>query len=1050
MWYRGVGEKGHEAPARNFLIFLILISLLFPAGIAGGKTRISATVRGTVTGQGGTPLENVEISVSKIGDNWYDGAFTNETGYYYLTLHGNGDYRIEFLKEGYLNHIEQFTVVDYNSKELDPDITTRPPESETLTIELYSKSGSLLDGKKVTATYQRGNDRYQYSDLTQQDGRVTWDVFPAEYKVEVTDSDLIVVEEEIEVEQGIGNYNLKLDLYWLPPKDCRIIGYVTNSTGAMEDAMVAVRDNYREVTNHTLTDVEGYYELGFWEGRHFLFSMAEGHDAYFHSLELGPGDTVWMNITLKEEKYHITGTVSDQEGLPVENITVQLFTRNGFPEDNSDTTNPKGEFDFWTGEGTGYLIVADDPFEAGRYDTHFQELNISSDMELDIDLTDNDIFTMRMYLHFRNWSYFRSISRFRLPENNTMVIKAMIDLMVGDGDLFVTTQEVDAWYDLLTGQDNEIEKGPFGANSGDDLTVDERSYGLVDGKADVTFSSFLGRVRDPVNGTIRVDANYSCGPFEDPFTSHTIRSNISYRKEKEDACMRVFHPHPAFFQEPEETLHEIAYPDTYPPYVEIFPALDPDEEDDVDSEWVEIGFHNTLLEVDLGENHRTGYVGEEQTFMVNITEDALPDNKYRYDWNIFHVDQNDTLMDNMTITGEPYLNYIFNRTGSYKVEVLVTDKVGRERRISQNIMIRVPEPKIETEGGWNQTFYEGQVIEVSANLSYEPECEMFMIWAKGDIYKSSENPDILLTGELNWTEENSTQMITLDHSGRYQIEIRIWALGLQGGRTNRTMDVFFWVENLPPTSCDHRILENGLEGDLDVVQGENITIELYNITDPSDEFFYFEWILPDGIWESYSLPNYLDPGKADKDHLVIQFWDPGNYTIRINITDPDDGWLIKELEFNVSENYTFDLDGDGLPNWYEDQFNFSSNDPADAMMDHDNDGWSNLQEFKNLTDPRNNDTDGDGVPDPWDENPRDENILGFDSDDDGFSDWEEMKAGTDPNDPEDHPGEKEGGDAKNDGDWIWISLASAGLMILIGGVVYILAKKNQSMMEHEE
>jgi hypothetical protein len=41
-----------------------------------------------------------------------------------------------------------------------------------------------------------------------------------------------------------------------------------------------------------------------------------------------------------------------------------------------------------------------------------------------------------------------------------------------------------------------------------------------------------------------------------------------------------------------------------------------------------------------------------------------------------------------------------------------------------------------------------------------------------------------------------------------------------------------------------------------------------------------------------------------------------------------------------------DTDNDGLPNWWEDQFGLAKNNPADAALDLDGDGQSNLDEFR--------------------------------------------------------------------------------------------------------
>jgi len=76
-----------------------------------------------------------------------------------------------------------------------------------------------------------------------------------------------------------------------------------------------------------------------------------------------------------------------------------------------------------------------------------------------------------------------------------------------------------------------------------------------------------------------------------------------------------------------------------------------------------------------------------------------------------------------------------------------------------------------------------------------------------------------------------------------------------------------------------------------------------------------------------------------------------------------------------------DDDNDGLPDTYEDaDDSLNSKNSADAAMDFDNDGLSNLSEYNLGT-----------------------KINDSDSDDDGFSDRTEVNRGTDPNDPNSVP-----------------------------------------------
>lgn len=88
-----------------------------------------------------------------------------------------------------------------------------------------------------------------------------------------------------------------------------------------------------------------------------------------------------------------------------------------------------------------------------------------------------------------------------------------------------------------------------------------------------------------------------------------------------------------------------------------------------------------------------------------------------------------------------------------------------------------------------------------------------------------------------------------------------------------------------------------------------------------------------------------------------------------------------------------DTDGDGLPDWWENQY-FPGQD-ADPNADPDNDALTNLGEFLHDTDPWNPDTDGDLVPDGT-EVLRGTNPLVPDTDGDSLPDGWEIINGLDP------------------------------------------------------
>ena len=77
----------------------------------------------------------------------------------------------------------------------------------------------------------------------------------------------------------------------------------------------------------------------------------------------------------------------------------------------------------------------------------------------------------------------------------------------------------------------------------------------------------------------------------------------------------------------------------------------------------------------------------------------------------------------------------------------------------------------------------------------------------------------------------------------------------------------------------------------------------------------------------------LDPGQASE--LVANFANRG-----------------EELRFDFKVDITLpDSDGDGMPDWWEEQNGLDAASAADASLDPDLDGWDNLLEFAQATDP---------------------------------------------------------------------------------------------------
>jgi hypothetical protein len=76
---------------------------------------------------------------------------------------------------------------------------------------------------------------------------------------------------------------------------------------------------------------------------------------------------------------------------------------------------------------------------------------------------------------------------------------------------------------------------------------------------------------------------------------------------------------------------------------------------------------------------------------------------------------------------------------------------------------------------------------------------------------------------------------------------------------------------------------------------------------------------------------------------------PAGQIVTSKVTDPNGNTSEYSGNLVVSVN---DSDNDGMPNAYENLYGFQSNSAADAALDTDKDGMTNLQEFRAGTNPR--------------------------------------------------------------------------------------------------
>ena len=134
--------------------------------------------------------------------------------------------------------------------------------------------------------------------------------------------------------------------------------------------------------------------------------------------------------------------------------------------------------------------------------------------------------------------------------------------------------------------------------------------------------------------------------------------------------------------------------------------------------------------------------------------------------------------------------------------------------------------------------------------------------------------------------------------------------------------------------------------------------------------------------------------------LRIEYFDnTGSAGLSLKWARGTDAFVLVPSSALLHRSGESDSDGDGMPDWWEEQYGLDAQDATDAGLDPDADGLTNLEEFAAGTDPFSADTDGDGMPDGWEVEmgmcPFYAGNAHADSDGDGLDDIEECYAGTD-------------------------------------------------------
>ncbi|MCK5261122.1 MAG: hypothetical protein KAJ44_03000 [Thermoplasmatales archaeon] len=105
---------------------------------------------------------------------------------------------------------------------------------------------------------------------------------------------------------------------------------------------------------------------------------------------------------------------------------------------------------------------------------------------------------------------------------------------------------------------------------------------------------------------------------------------------------------------------------------------------------------------------------------------------------------------------------------------------------------------------------------------------------------------------------------------------------------------------------------------------------------------------PDGRLATKSMTNSASTGK----YVYRQTYDIlGKYIFNITSEDTSGNMRYTEnKEFWITTDID-DVDGDGMPDWWEERYGFDPHDPTDAEQDEDGDGYTNVEEYNNGNNP---------------------------------------------------------------------------------------------------
>ncbi len=295
-----------------------------------------------------------------------------------------------------------------------------------------------------------------------------------------------------------------------------------------------------------IPDENGSYELHLPEGDWLViamdFALMEDPDNATYDANLtrvtieDATEMSYHDFTMWDLNSSVSGIITDPDGLPLENASVQLYNNHTvmFDESKIVFTNSAGEYQIEAGRGDFFLFVTysegedDSPFDPAPYKTIIDTFTLGEedDQVKNYQMEDSD-----PQVQYQNatmaddWQSMNTSIEMIMGLNQTQWLRLWLDGLIGNGDYYLSQEEIDRFNEIMDmggGDDDDDDESPF--------KVDDIEF-VEQGGFNATFTNAVGAwdSANPIslsgNGILEAEEEVSTR------TMHSLEFNVSYHTE---------------------------------------------------------------------------------------------------------------------------------------------------------------------------------------------------------------------------------------------------------------------------------------------------------------------------------------------------------------------------------------------------------------------------------------------------------------------------------------------------------------------------------------